>query len=102
MAGFLDEKHEEIQARLKELKPLVDEYRELEAADKALSVLGKRGGGSTATSTGGPAPPQRARARRPPRPPAVHPAALPPAVLPVAAAVAAGVRAAPARAPIRH
>ena len=51
MAGFLDEKHKEIQARLKELKPLVDEYRELEAADKALSSLGKGGGGGTSTAT---------------------------------------------------
>jgi hypothetical protein len=51
MAGFLDEKHKEIQARLKELKPLVDEYRELEAADKALSALGRGGGSSSASST---------------------------------------------------
>jgi hypothetical protein len=50
MAGFLDEKHKEIQARLKELKPLVDEYRELEAADKALSALGKSGASSTAAA----------------------------------------------------
>jgi hypothetical protein len=51
MAGFLDEKHKEIQARLKELKPLVDEYRELEAADKALSGLGKSGNSGAATSS---------------------------------------------------
>jgi len=50
MAGFLDEKHKEIQARLKELKPLVDEYRELEAADKALSALGKSGASSPAAA----------------------------------------------------
>src|SRR6185369_16538395 len=57
MAGFLDEKHKEIQARLKELKPLVDEYRELEAADKALSGLGKSGGGgSTAAAPASSAP----------------------------------------------
>src|SRR6478736_3128956 len=60
MAGFLDEKHKEIQARLKELKPLVDEYRELEAADKALSALGKAGG-STAAAAG--AAPARAQIR---------------------------------------
>src|SRR5262245_43045022 len=63
MAGFLDEKHKEIQARLKELKPLVDEYRELEAADKALSALGKSGGGSTATAPTASAP-AAAHARR--------------------------------------
>jgi hypothetical protein len=69
MAGFLDEKHKEIQARLKELKPLVDEYRELEAADKALSSLGKSGGGgggaTTAATTSAPAAaPARRSTRR--------------------------------------
>lgn len=37
MTDFLDEKRKEIQARLKELKPLVDEYQRLEAAERALS-----------------------------------------------------------------
>src|SRR4051795_12118755 len=37
MTDFLDEKRNEIQARLKELKPLVDEYQRLEAAERALS-----------------------------------------------------------------
>lgn len=37
---FLEEKRKEISARLKELKPLVDEYHRLEAADKALSGVG--------------------------------------------------------------
>ena len=36
MAEFLDEKRAEIGARLKELKPLVDEYKRLEAAAAAL------------------------------------------------------------------
>ena len=36
MADFLDEKRTEIGARLKELKPLVEEYRRLEAAAAAL------------------------------------------------------------------
>ena len=40
MADFLDEKRKEIQARLKELKPLVDEYERLEAAERALSGVG--------------------------------------------------------------
>ena len=35
-ADFLDEKRSEIGARLKELKPLVDEYQRLEAAAAAL------------------------------------------------------------------
>jgi hypothetical protein len=36
MTDFLDEKRKEIQARMKELKPQVDEYRRLEAAEPAL------------------------------------------------------------------
>jgi hypothetical protein len=40
MTDFLDEKRKEIQARLKELKPLVDEYSRLEAAERALSGVG--------------------------------------------------------------
>jgi hypothetical protein len=37
VADFLDEKRKEIQTRLKELRPLVDEYHRLEAAERALS-----------------------------------------------------------------
>ncbi len=40
MTDFLDEKRKEIQGRLKELKPLVDEYHRLEAAEQALSGVG--------------------------------------------------------------
>ena len=40
MADFLDEKRKEIQARLKELKPYVEEYELLQAADNALSGIG--------------------------------------------------------------
>lgn len=36
MTDFLDEKRQEITARLKELKPLVEEYQRLEAAASAL------------------------------------------------------------------
>ena len=36
MADFLDEKKREIAERLKELRPLVDEYQRLEAAQRAL------------------------------------------------------------------
>jgi CRP-like cAMP-binding protein len=37
VADFLEEKRKEIQARLKELKPMVDEYQRLEAAERALA-----------------------------------------------------------------
>jgi hypothetical protein len=37
MADFLDEKRREIQVRLKELRPMVDEYHRLQAAERALS-----------------------------------------------------------------
>ena len=40
MPEFLDEKRDEIHQRLKELKPLVDEYARLEAAAAALDGLG--------------------------------------------------------------
>lgn len=49
MADFLDEKRKEIQARLKELRPLVDEYHRLEAAEQALSGVGGR---TTASASG--------------------------------------------------
>jgi hypothetical protein len=50
MADFLDEKKREISARLKELKPLVEEYQRLEAAQRALEGV-PAGNGATATST---------------------------------------------------
>jgi hypothetical protein len=40
VTDFLDEKHKEITDRLKELKPLVDEYHRLEAAAGALAGVG--------------------------------------------------------------
>src|SRR3954467_15175611 len=40
MADFLDEKRREMQDRLKELRPLVDEYHRLEAAVSALDGVG--------------------------------------------------------------
>jgi hypothetical protein len=51
VADFLDEKRKEIQARLKELRPLVDEYHRLEAAEQALSGVGGR---TTASASGTP------------------------------------------------
>jgi hypothetical protein len=47
VTDFLDEKRKEIADRLKELKPLVDEYHQLEAAAGALDGVG----GSTRTTT---------------------------------------------------
>src|SRR4051812_1792315 len=40
MADFLDEKRREMQQRLNELRPLVDEYHRLEAAVAALEGVG--------------------------------------------------------------
>src|SRR4051794_22708783 len=57
MADFLDEKRKEIQARLNELKPYVDEYQLLQAADQALSGLSN---GSAAPASGA-APARRSR-----------------------------------------
>lgn len=48
MADFLDEKRKEIDSRLQELKPLVDEYNRLEKAAAALAGVGARSNGSTA------------------------------------------------------
>ncbi len=44
MTDFLDEKRKEIDARLKELKPLVEEYQRLEKASAALSGVEQSGG----------------------------------------------------------
>ena len=48
MADFLDEKKREISARLKELRPLVDEYHRLEAAHRALEGVGDGNGAAAA------------------------------------------------------
>jgi hypothetical protein len=40
MADFLDEKRKEIDARLRELRPLVEEYQRLEKAASALAGVG--------------------------------------------------------------
>jgi hypothetical protein len=50
LTDFLDQKRQEIQARLKELKPLVDEYHRLEAADRALSGVKDTPAGSTSAA----------------------------------------------------
>src|SRR4051794_40081047 len=67
MADFLDEKRREMQERLKELRPLVDEFHRLEAAIAALDGVGaqpapgvaarrrgtRRGAGSATTAGSG-------------------------------------------------
>ncbi len=63
MTDFLDEKRREITDRLKELKPLVDEYTRLEAAASALAGVG----GSTASGTATAAPTTRRRGPGRPR-----------------------------------
>ena len=62
MADFLEEKRKEIQARLKELKPAVEEYNLLLAPDEALGRLGN-GVAKPAASAAAPAAPGR-RVRR--------------------------------------
>jgi hypothetical protein len=44
MADFLDEKRKEIDARMRELRPLVDEYNRLEQAAAALAGVGGAAG----------------------------------------------------------
>src|SRR5690349_4750469 len=56
MPDFLEDKKREIQARLKELRPFVDEYHRLEAAVQALD-------GVNANGTSSPAPARRRRGR---------------------------------------
>jgi hypothetical protein len=63
MADFLDEKRKEIDARMRELRPLVDEYTRLEKAASALAGVGgtqrapaarrRSGGGSAGGSRRG-------------------------------------------------
>jgi CRP-like cAMP-binding protein len=70
MADFLDEKRRELQERLKELRPLVDEFHRLEAAVSALDGVGSdpgpapRGRRRSGTSTGGAASAATGNGRR--------------------------------------
>jgi hypothetical protein len=72
MTDFLDEKRNQIADRLKQLKPLVDEYRRLEAAASALAAIdgsapaGAAAATAAATTTAGTA--ALATRRRPGRP----------------------------------
>jgi hypothetical protein len=61
VTDFLDEKRREITDRLKELKPLVDEYNRLESAASALAGVG----GSSSASASATAAPRRRGPGRP-------------------------------------
>jgi hypothetical protein len=56
VADFLEEKRKEIQARLKELKPLVDEYHRLDAAERALAGVGDKPARASAPAPASAAP----------------------------------------------
>jgi len=69
VTDFLDEKRKEITDRLKELKPLVDEYHRLEAAASALAGVGGsavRAAADLATGKRGPGRPRRSTAAKKP------------------------------------
>jgi hypothetical protein len=68
VTDFLDEKRQEIQSRMAELRPLIDEYQRLEAAASALEGVG--GAPSTAVATPARRGPGRppGSARKPGRP----------------------------------
>jgi hypothetical protein len=53
MADFLDEKRREMQDRIKELRPLVDEFHRLEAAVAALDGVGQTGSAPARRRGGG-------------------------------------------------
>ena len=73
MTDFLDEKRQEINQRLSELRPLVDEFHRLEAAAAALEGVGGNGVAPapaarvSATPTPAPAPAKRRGPGRPRR-----------------------------------
>ncbi len=60
MADFLDEKRKEIQARLNQLRPAVEEYELLKAADEALGGLANGAPKSTASAAPATRRPKRA------------------------------------------
>jgi hypothetical protein len=60
MADFLEEKRKEIDARLRELRPLVDEFNQLEKAAAALAGVG---GGARPRARRASAAPRRRRGR---------------------------------------
>ncbi len=60
MSDFLEQKRKEIAERMRELEPLIEEYRQLEAASSALA-----GVSPAAATAGPPAAARRTRAARP-------------------------------------
>ncbi len=64
MSNFLDEKRKEIDARLRELRPLVDEFQRLEKASAALAEVGNESRKSTTRRRRGPAAASGGRRRR--------------------------------------
>ena len=66
MSDFLKTKREEIAARMRELEPLVDEYRQLEAASAALAGLPGAATRTVRAPRRGRAPVRAARARKAP------------------------------------
>jgi sugar-specific transcriptional regulator TrmB len=53
LTDFLEAKRQEIHERLEELRPTVEEYQRLEAAERALSGVGADNGRSGSRSSGG-------------------------------------------------
>ena len=60
MTDFLEEKRREIDARLKELKPLVEEFHRLEAASRALAGVESNGNGGPTRTRRGPSTTRKA------------------------------------------
>jgi ribosomal protein S25 len=63
MTDFLEEKRKEIQARLEELRPAVEEYHRLEAAERALAGVPANGNGTRGTGRAASAKPRSSRTR---------------------------------------
>jgi hypothetical protein len=102
VTDFLDEKRQEITSRLKELKPLVDEFNRLEAAATALAgVIGSAASGATAAATAtvtrrrGPGRPRGSAGRK--KAAKATTAAAPKAAATATAAPKAAAKAAPAK-----
>jgi hypothetical protein len=64
LTNFLDEKRKEIDARLRELRPLVDEFHRLEKASAALAEVGNGSRQSTTRRRRGAAASSGGRRRR--------------------------------------
>jgi hypothetical protein len=63
VTDFLDEKRQEITSRLKELQPMVDEFKRLEAAATALAGVGGSSRASTTKRRRGPGRPRGSSTR---------------------------------------